>query len=102
MEQFREQYLDRGRACLLHSSHAHIPPECSLDGAAFLGDAFLGAAPLAGVVDFVEPFLLPDADLEAVLALGGGAAVAVRSAAFRATIILGLAGRRALVFFVLT
>jgi len=47
-EQLREQYLDRGRACSLHSGHAHIvpePPDTAALAAGLAGfDAALGGA----------------------------------------------------------
>ena len=89
-EQFREQYFDRGRASLSHSSQAHCSPLVLADAAAFDAAGF-------AVVD------LDVADLAAflaggALAFGGGgeattfASASVEAAAcLRATTILGFA-----------
>ena len=100
LEQFREQYFDRGRAGLQHSCQAHMPPELSVSSGALRAAAFFGAARdgLAALVVFRPT----GADDAAVLLGVEGVLVAVRSAGFLATIILGRAGRLALVFVVLT
>jgi len=79
-----------------------LPPIPSAVGAVFLAAVFLLAAARAGEPDLAGLFFEADDLLEEELVGGGSAPVAVRSAAFLATIILGLAGRLAFVFDVLT
>ena len=100
LEQLREQYLERGRAGLQHSSQAHIPPDPSEVGAAFLATVFFNAVDRV----FVLVTLFRDAavGLDDGFVCGLWMSLSPISEAFFATIIFGRAGRLALVFVVLT